>query len=129
MSIEFRTIPILLIFSVEKAEEFYIGWLGFKIDWEHPFEQITPEILASFPMPSRPTPGRAPRVRLPWISRLGRKCGGLDEFHREIVGKNYNYSRPGLEHTPWKANCCEVVDPFGHRIRFNEHAASRGSPS
>ena len=27
-----RTIPILRIFSVEKAKEFYIGWLGFKID-------------------------------------------------------------------------------------------------
>ena len=33
MSIEcIRTIPILRIFSVEKAKEFYIGWLGFKID-------------------------------------------------------------------------------------------------
>lgn len=33
MSIEcIRTIPILRIFSVEKATEFYIGWLGFKID-------------------------------------------------------------------------------------------------
>lgn len=42
MSIEcIRTIPILRIFSVEKAKEFYIGWLAFKIDWEHQFEQNT----------------------------------------------------------------------------------------
>ncbi|HEX8838133.1 MAG TPA: glyoxalase superfamily protein [Candidatus Acidoferrum sp.] len=43
MSIEFiRRIPILRIFGVEKAKEFYIGWLAFKIDWEHQFEQNTP---------------------------------------------------------------------------------------
>jgi hypothetical protein len=33
MPIEFtRTIPILRIFSVEKAKEFYVGWLGFQVD-------------------------------------------------------------------------------------------------
>ena len=30
-------IPILRIFSVEKAKEFYVDFLGFKIDWEHRF--------------------------------------------------------------------------------------------
>lgn len=48
---------------------------------------------------------------------------GLGEFHREIVGKNYKYNRPGLEHTPWQAKCGEMIDPLGNRIRFNEHAA------
>ena len=36
-----RTIPILRIFSAEKSKEFYIDWLGCKIDWEHQFEQNT----------------------------------------------------------------------------------------
>jgi Glyoxalase superfamily protein len=48
---------------------------------------------------------------------------GIEEFHREILGENYGYNRPGLEHTPWKTKCCEVIDPFGNRIRFNEHTA------
>ena len=30
-------IPILRIFSVDKAKEFYVDFLGFKIDWEHRF--------------------------------------------------------------------------------------------
>jgi hypothetical protein len=30
-------IPILRIFSVEKAKEFYLDFLGFKTDWEHRF--------------------------------------------------------------------------------------------
>ena len=30
-------IPILRIFSVDKAKEFYVGFLGFSVDWEHRF--------------------------------------------------------------------------------------------
>ena len=28
-----KTIPILRIFSVEKAKEFYVDFLGFTLDW------------------------------------------------------------------------------------------------
>ena len=49
---------------------------------------------------------------------------GIEEFHRETLGKDYQYNRPGLEQTPWKTKCTEVIDPFGNRIRFNEHAAT-----
>src|SRR5262249_52877992 len=46
MSIQFsRTIPILRIFSVEKAKEFYVDYLGFSVDWEHHFEENTPAYL------------------------------------------------------------------------------------
>jgi hypothetical protein len=42
MTIAFqKTIPILRIFSVEKAKEFYVGYLGFSVDWEHHFEDNT----------------------------------------------------------------------------------------
>ena len=37
-----RTVPILRIFSVEKAKEFYCIFLGFKVDWEHTFEPGMP---------------------------------------------------------------------------------------
>ena len=38
MAIEFaRAIPVLRIFSVDKANEFYVGYLGFTIDWQHRF--------------------------------------------------------------------------------------------
>src|SRR5262245_43479470 len=30
-------IPILRIFAVDKAKEFYVDFLGFAIDWEHRF--------------------------------------------------------------------------------------------
>jgi hypothetical protein len=37
-----KTIPILRIFSVKKAKEFYVDYLGFSVDWEHHFEENTP---------------------------------------------------------------------------------------
>jgi len=39
MPIEFqRVVPILRIFSIEKANVFYVDYLGFTVDWEHRFE-------------------------------------------------------------------------------------------
>ena len=37
-----NNIPVLRIFDVAKAKEFYIDWLGFTIEWEHQFEENTP---------------------------------------------------------------------------------------
>jgi len=37
-----QVIPVLRIFDYQKAVEFYIGWLGFKIEWEHTFEENLP---------------------------------------------------------------------------------------
>ena len=35
-------VPIFRIFDYEKAVEFYVTWLGFKIDWEHKFDEESP---------------------------------------------------------------------------------------
>jgi catechol 2,3-dioxygenase-like lactoylglutathione lyase family enzyme len=37
-----RTTPILRIFDEAKAKEFYVDFLGFKVDWEHRFEETLP---------------------------------------------------------------------------------------
>jgi len=37
-----QTIPILRIFDVAKAREFYVGFLGFPVDWEHRFDDRAP---------------------------------------------------------------------------------------
>jgi len=43
MTIVFQpAIPIFRIFSEEKAREFYLGFLGFTLDWEHRFEPDMP---------------------------------------------------------------------------------------
>ncbi len=41
-----KVIPILRIFDYQKAVEFYVDWLDFKIDWEHTFEKNTPKRIS-----------------------------------------------------------------------------------
>ena len=40
-----QTIPILRIFSVAKAKEFYVDYLGFTLDWEHHFDDNSPAYI------------------------------------------------------------------------------------
>jgi catechol 2,3-dioxygenase-like lactoylglutathione lyase family enzyme len=116
-----QTIPILRIFAVDKAKEFYLGYLGFAVDWEHRFEPDLPLYMQV----SRGeltlhlsehhgdgSPGVIVFVR-------GR---GLAELHRELAAKPYGHQRPGLERAPWGGSVMEVTDPFGNRIRFSDPA-------
>ena len=32
-----RVIPVLRTFDMAKADEFYLGFLGFAVDWDHRF--------------------------------------------------------------------------------------------
>lgn len=116
-----RTVPILRMFSVEKAKEFYVGWLGFKVDWEHEFEPDTPKYMQVsrgnlvFHLSEHygdGTPGAAVYVNMQ----------GVKEFHAEISAKNYKYYRPGVARTPWNTWAMDLLDPFGNKLRFNEPA-------
>ena len=46
MAVSFdKTIPILRIFDVPKAKEFYSDFLGFAVDWEHHFDDNSPAYM------------------------------------------------------------------------------------
>lgn len=120
MAVQFETtIPLLRIFDVEKAREFYAGFLGFSVDWEHRFDESAPLYMQV---------SRAGLV-LHLTEHHGDCCPGstvfvwmtgIDEFHQEIASKGYGHMRPGIETTFYDAKCVEVIDPFGNRLRFNE---------
>ena len=120
MAITFtKTIPVLRMFSIEKAREFYVGYLGFQVDWEHRFEPELPlymqvsrgELLLHLTEHYGDcTPGAKVFVEMT----------GVAEFHAELAAKNYNYLRPGLERMPWGATSVTITDPFMNRISFNE---------
>lgn len=115
-----RTVPILRIFDLVKAKEFYVDFLGFKLDWEHRFEGVAPVYMQ--------VSGNGLSLHL--TEHYGDCCPGstvfcdvigLEEFHRELNNKKYGYLRPGIEDTPWGSRMMEIIDPFGNRIRFNEN--------
>jgi uncharacterized glyoxalase superfamily protein PhnB len=118
--VEFRrVVPILRIFDVAKAKDFYAGFLGFTIDWEHRFDDRAPLymqvsrdglVLHLSEHHGDGTPGTAIFVQM----------SGLDAFHGEIHSRGYGFMRPGIEDAPWDARVMEVTDPFGNRIRFSE---------
>lgn len=120
MTIQFeQTIPILRIFDVEKAKDFYCGFLGFTVEWEHHFAEDFPAYIEV----SRSG------MKLHLSEHHGDCCPGstvfvwmtgIDYFHKEITSKDYKYNKPGLETTFYDAKCVEVIDPFSNRIRFNE---------
>ncbi len=112
-------IPILRIFDVEKAIEFYSDYLGFKLDWEHRFEDKFPLYMQVSKDNLKVhlsehygdcSPGAAIRIEMI----------GVRTFQRGLIEKQYSYSRPGLESTPWGTEECCVIDPFGNRIIFYE---------
>lgn len=112
-----RTTPILRIFDEAKAREFYVDFLGFRIDWEHRFEPGTPLymqvskdecLLHLSEHYGDSTPGAAVRI----------ETSDIDAFHRELIDKRYKYARPGIQDQPWGSREVSVKDPFGNRLTF-----------
>jgi catechol 2,3-dioxygenase-like lactoylglutathione lyase family enzyme len=109
-------IPILRIFSVEKAYEFYLDYLGFELEWEHRFADDLPlyaqikrgaVVLHLSEHHGDSTPGST--IFLP--------VDDIDALHRELQGKQYRYARPGVEAVGWGRQM-QIADPFGNRLRF-----------
>jgi len=112
-----NTTPIFRIFDERTAKAFYVGFLGFKVDWEHRFEPDLPLYLQV----SRArcllhlsehhgdcTPGAAVRIEV----------DDLDGLQTELQAKEYKYARASIEEMPWGTRDLSVRDPFGNRLTF-----------
>ncbi|MFC4820493.1 glyoxalase superfamily protein [Dokdonella ginsengisoli] len=112
-----KTTPILRIFDEAKAKEFYVGYLGFSIDWTHCFEEGTPLymqvsrggcVLHLSEHHGDACPGSSMRI----------ETDAIEAFHAELAAKPYRHMRPGIEDTPWGSKDVCVIDPFGNRLTF-----------
>ena len=110
-------IPILRIFSLEKAKEFYCEFLGWKIDWSHTFGE-------NFPAYMQISNGLA-IVHL--SEHYGDACPGstikinvedIEEMALRLKAKDYKYSKPGVEVMPWNTKEMWIHDPFGNKLMF-----------
>jgi len=114
-----RSIPILRIFDEAKAREFYLGYLGFDVDFETRFQHNAPlfmgisrgeVILYLSEHHGDGTPGTHVVIDMT----------GVDDLHRELQAKNYKYMNPGIEEQEWGTRALAVVDPFKNLIVFSE---------
>jgi catechol 2,3-dioxygenase-like lactoylglutathione lyase family enzyme len=112
-----QSTAILRSFDETKAKEFYVAFLGFKVDWEHRF---SPELPLYFQV-SRDgcrlhltehhgdcSPGAAVRI----------ETRDVDALCAELLGKAYRFARPGIEETPWGSRELTIRDPFFNRLVF-----------
>jgi catechol 2,3-dioxygenase-like lactoylglutathione lyase family enzyme len=120
-----RIVPIFRIFSLEKAREFYLDFLGCKVDWEHRFEPDAPVfmrvsrgdlVLHLSEHHGDGTPGSIAYVYMT----------GVADLHRELIEKTYRYNRPGLQQD-WGRTELTVTDPFNNRITFGEPTEPRAT--
>lgn len=111
-------IPVLRSFDEGKAREFYCGFPGFSVTFQHRF---APGLPLYFEV-------ERAGLRLHLSEHHGDACPGatvfvpmrgVAAFHAELSARRYAFNRPGLEELPWGMQV-EVIDPFGNRIRFCE---------
>jgi uncharacterized glyoxalase superfamily protein PhnB len=112
-----KTTPILRIFDETKALEFYVDFLGFKIDWQHRFEPDFPLylqisrgecVLHLSEHHGDSTPGSALRI----------ETDELEAFQQHLLAKEYQFARPQIQAMPWGSQDMTVTDPFGNRLVF-----------
>lgn len=112
-----KTTPILRIFDEIKAVEFYVDFLGFKIDWQHRFEPNLPLylqvsrgecVLHLSEHYGDSTPGSAVRI----------ETDELEVFQQQLLAKEYPFARPQIQAMPWGSQDMTVTDPFGNRLVF-----------
>jgi catechol 2,3-dioxygenase-like lactoylglutathione lyase family enzyme len=116
-------VPVLRVMSVEVALQFYVGYLGFKLDWEHRFE------------PSLPLYVQVSRSQA--VLHLSEHHGDgsphgvvwfpvADVFglQRELLAQPNAPVRPGVDPDAPGGPTLEVVDPYGNVLRFAQPSAA-----
>jgi catechol 2,3-dioxygenase-like lactoylglutathione lyase family enzyme len=117
-------VPVLRIFDVGRAREFYVDWLGCHVDWEHRFADDTPLymqvsrdglVLHLSEHSGDGTPG----------SVVYATARGVAELHRELQAKPYKYLDPGLGKGVTGGDEVCLLDPFGNTIRIEERITKK----
>jgi catechol 2,3-dioxygenase-like lactoylglutathione lyase family enzyme len=110
-------VPVLRSFDEGKAREFYVDWLGFKIDFQARFDPGAPLyigvsrgdcVLHLSEHHGDGSPGSNIRVRV----------DELEAFHAELQTRPYKNYRPGLQDQEWGTREMTVQDGAGNRVTF-----------
>lgn len=112
-----KTTPVFRVFDEQKTRQFYVDFLGFKVEWEHRFEDGLPLYMevardeCTIHLSEHHgdcCPGAAVRIA----------AGDLTALHEELSKTAYKFARPQIEDTPWGTRELSVKDPFGNRLTF-----------
>lgn len=114
-------VPILRIFDVAKAKEFYLEFLGFELDWSHQYSDELPVYMqvsrAGLTLHLSEHFGDGSPGAVVYITATG-----LPDWHAALIAKQYRNLRPGLSVEADGSAEMELIDPFGNRLRLNQDA-------
>ena len=116
-------IPTLRIYDYDKTVEFYVNWLGFKIDWQHEFEVgTTPKFLQVSLRDIVLYLSEHHGDGSPGVHITIKDFAGLEIYHRQLIDKKYKYNRPGIVVPEWAPDTISVtvIDPVGNQLGFTE---------
>jgi uncharacterized glyoxalase superfamily protein PhnB len=118
---EFKAIPTFRILDYEEAMNFYIDFLGFKIDWEHRFNPTEPVYMqiSKNGLVLHLTENK--RFQTNIIVFVD--TNGIVDFHKELCERNSTKNIQTISRTNWQTLQMEIADPFGNLLRFNEAIA------
>lgn len=128
-NVTFSTVvPILRMFDLTKARQFYVGYLGFQVDWEHRFTEDAPLYMQvsrqGLGLHLSEHHGDGTLGSVVYV-----EMRGVRAYHAELQAKDYPSLSPGIE-VDEIGTCMTVVDPFGNTLRFNEPPAkANNAPS
>jgi catechol 2,3-dioxygenase-like lactoylglutathione lyase family enzyme len=114
-------IPILRVYDIPKALEFYVECLGFTLDWQHQFEPDMPLYMQVSHGDLKlhlsehygdGTPGTAVYIR----------TTGARAFFARLKAKRARFARPGANHDE-----ATLTDPFGNILRFDGSKRGEGT--
>ena len=112
-----KTTPILRIFDEAKAKEFYVEFLGFRVDWEHRFEEGLPLymqiskdgcVIHLSEHHGDCSPGAAMRI----------ETDELGSVPKATHGKEIQICSPRHTGDARGSRDMSVGDPFGNRLTF-----------
>lgn len=116
--------PVFRISDYQQARDFYVDWLGFRIDWEDwssrgPLYMQVSRGSIVLHLTSHPEDGCCGGAR------AMAEINGLIAFHHLLLKKESAFPHPALQKTTWsdKVMQAQVTDPFGNCLLFIEACA------
>lgn len=111
-----KAVPILRMFDETKAREFYLEYLGFRVEFEHRYAADLPLYIgisrAGLTLHLSEHHGDASPGSTVFVPTQN-----IEALRDELLQKRYRHGRPDILDQGW-GKVLEVHDPFGNRIRF-----------
>ena len=102
-----------------QALDFYLDYLGFKMDWEHRFGEDEPVYMQI--SKNRMKLHLTENERFQTGNIIYVDTRGLKSFHRQLLRRDPKRTPIEIMETKWGTLQVEIEDPFGNLLRFNQN--------